>query len=401
MQYVNIGPRCTKGVTIHEIAHAIGFWHEQSRPDRDNYVNVLYSQIPDDAKTDYMRRSHHDVDYQGTIYDYGSIMHYPLSSVMSISNQAAYNAQGRPTVGQTIRLSARDIIQANRLYRCPGPGQKGKLRVYVRYAKGLPDTDGPFNKPDPYVVVKAVTSTGAQLTRKTSKKNGKTSPTYYENVEFGASTWQFIRVRVWDSDVGGDDAMTQSQTIPIGRTSRHFIKHCASTKCSGYLYLDYIFTPDGDECATKPCLNGGTCIDGNAQYTCRCRSGYAGPRCQFLKRRLRVYVRYGRNLPDRDGPFGGDSDPYVRFIARDSDGNTRTKNTRTINGNENPTWNQNIDFGIDTWRSLKVQVFDSDTGNDDALSSPQTFVISPGSHTQIKHCANNGCRGYIRFDYHF
>lgn len=43
------------GVTMHELMHAIGFWHEHTRPDRDTYVSVnldnvkesklLYNQI--------------------------------------------------------------------------------------------------------------------------------------------------------------------------------------------------------------------------------------------------------------------------------------------------------------------------------------------------------------------
>ena len=35
-----------------------------------------------------------------------------------------------------------------------------------------------------------------------------------------------------------------------------------------------------DECEPGPCLNGATCIDGIAKYTCECRPGFEGVNCE-------------------------------------------------------------------------------------------------------------------------
>ncbi len=45
-QNLSIGAGCdTKAIVEHELLHALGFYHEQSRSDRDDYVQIMWDQI--------------------------------------------------------------------------------------------------------------------------------------------------------------------------------------------------------------------------------------------------------------------------------------------------------------------------------------------------------------------
>lgn len=61
-------------IVTHEIGHALGFWHEQSRPDRDDHVTVLWENILEGYEHNFYKRS--DIIYHGVKYDIGSQMHY-------------------------------------------------------------------------------------------------------------------------------------------------------------------------------------------------------------------------------------------------------------------------------------------------------------------------------------
>ena len=45
-QAISIGKNCDKfGIVVHELGHVIGFWHEHTRPDRDQHIEILYQNI--------------------------------------------------------------------------------------------------------------------------------------------------------------------------------------------------------------------------------------------------------------------------------------------------------------------------------------------------------------------
>src|SRR5262249_37133572 len=54
-QFVNLADACSMGNAMHEIGHALGLWHEQSRSDRDRFVTILWANIQSGKEDDFRR----------------------------------------------------------------------------------------------------------------------------------------------------------------------------------------------------------------------------------------------------------------------------------------------------------------------------------------------------------
>ncbi|XP_078355010.1 high choriolytic enzyme 1-like [Oculina patagonica] len=117
-QQLSLGKGCdTRGRAIHEIMHAIGFLHEQSREDRDQHVVVLYQNIPEARRSEFAT---YDQDTGNLPYDFHSIMHYD-NKFFSKNGENTIEARIDPKMrlGQSSGFSALDVVRINMLYKCP------------------------------------------------------------------------------------------------------------------------------------------------------------------------------------------------------------------------------------------------------------------------------------------
>lgn len=116
MQRLRVTSWNSRFIIAHEIAHALGAVHEQSRSDRDTFVRINRDNI--------MPGLEHNFDILDTLnftrYDFASILHYPPNAfsrnqLPTIEAQPAYQNQ-QQFMGNRTYLTSRDAASMNTLY---------------------------------------------------------------------------------------------------------------------------------------------------------------------------------------------------------------------------------------------------------------------------------------------
>ncbi|KAK0156144.1 Astacin-like metalloendopeptidase [Merluccius polli] len=107
-----------KRVIQHEVLHALGFHHEQSRSDRDKFVNILYRNIQPGKRSNFRKVATNNL---GTPYDYNSIMHYgryAFSNSRGVRETIVPKPDSTVVIGKATKMSTNDIRRVNQLYQC-------------------------------------------------------------------------------------------------------------------------------------------------------------------------------------------------------------------------------------------------------------------------------------------
>uniref|UniRef100_A0AAX7SGD4 Metalloendopeptidase n=1 Tax=Astatotilapia calliptera TaxID=8154 RepID=A0AAX7SGD4_ASTCA len=105
------------GIIQHELLHALGFYHEHTRSDRDQYIRVNWQNI---IKYFFNNFDKMDTDNLNTRYDYSSVMHYGRTAFGITPQSETLTPIPDPNVpiGQIVGMSDIDILRVNILYQC-------------------------------------------------------------------------------------------------------------------------------------------------------------------------------------------------------------------------------------------------------------------------------------------
>ncbi|XP_055600800.1 zinc metalloproteinase nas-13-like [Uranotaenia lowii] len=119
LQPANPGTGCFRhGTILHELIHALGFFHMQSSTNRDQYVTIRWDNVSPGAERNFAVYGADVVTNFGTQYDYGSLMHYSATAFSSNGQRTIEPRDPAAAIGQRVWFSEDDIWRIWAMYGC-------------------------------------------------------------------------------------------------------------------------------------------------------------------------------------------------------------------------------------------------------------------------------------------
>eukprot|EP00096_Caligus_rogercresseyi_P012112 TRINITY_DN4988_c0_g2_i1.p1 TRINITY_DN4988_c0_g2~~TRINITY_DN4988_c0_g2_i1.p1 ORF type:complete len:245 (+),score=59.00 TRINITY_DN4988_c0_g2_i1:729-1463(+) len=149
------------GIIAHEMLHVLGFIHEHTRPDRDDFIDVHWENINPANAPEFFRALTANVTEESSIcdgteekeafkkcflgylapptlgipYDYDSVMHYgeyefSMNNKKTLSPKMIKDAPNK-SIGQRQGLSMGDLLKINLAYSCPKATLKNSPIPYI------------------------------------------------------------------------------------------------------------------------------------------------------------------------------------------------------------------------------------------------------------------------------
>jgi hypothetical protein len=106
--------QCGAGPILHEIGHAAGLWHEQSRQDRDSFVTINADNVNPIRLHNF--EIHDDDGTDLGEYDYASLMHYGRMTFAKAAGLITIVAPAGMTIGAATTLSSDDLNALQLMY---------------------------------------------------------------------------------------------------------------------------------------------------------------------------------------------------------------------------------------------------------------------------------------------
>ena len=116
-QEIFLVPQCNVKAILHEWMHTIGFFHEQNREDRDQYLEIVWDNIDEINKPQFKKLPNDFIGLTGRPFDMNSIMLYS-SDIFSMypGEPAMLTKEGEIIPRNQNLLSDEDINRVNLAY---------------------------------------------------------------------------------------------------------------------------------------------------------------------------------------------------------------------------------------------------------------------------------------------